>query len=34
MLRERTQALRGEMQITSVPDAGTSLQFQIPLRTP
>ena len=34
MLRERTQELRGEMQITSVPGTGTSLQFEIPLRTP
>ena len=33
MLRERTQELRGEMRITSAPGAGTSLQFEIPLRT-
>jgi signal transduction histidine kinase len=33
MLQERTQELRGEMRITSAPGAGTSLQFEIPLRT-
>ncbi len=34
ILRERTQELRGDMQITSAPGAGTSLQFEIPLKTP
>jgi signal transduction histidine kinase len=34
ILRERTQELRGDMQITSAPGAGTSLHFEIPIRTP
>jgi signal transduction histidine kinase len=31
-LRERAQELRGEMQIKSAPGAGTTLQFEIPLK--
>ena len=33
MLRERAQDLRGELQITSGIGTGTTLQFEIPLRT-
>ena len=33
MLQDRTHELRGEIRITSAPGAGTSLQFEIPLRT-
>jgi signal transduction histidine kinase len=34
MLRERVQDLHGEMRINSTPGAGTSLRFEIPLRSP
>jgi signal transduction histidine kinase len=32
-LQARTQELHGDMRITSAPGAGTSLQFEIPLKT-
>jgi signal transduction histidine kinase len=33
MLRERVQDLHGEMRVKSVPGAGTTVQFEIPLPT-
>jgi signal transduction histidine kinase len=34
MLRERIQDLHGDMRVNSVPGAGTTVKFEIPLQTP